>query len=231
MLSDPTKLMGFLNSATKSISTDEDFSVGDMRKLAGGLKGMDAGGIRFVTVPFGDYAPDPNRISLDKVRAEPLFEAIRQDIKVPEPAPTPSTKVSTAQGATLSMVRAAPEPPAAPAAPVAHNLVKVRVYSGGGAPAAEVAGRLRAEKFEVIGTPGPPPDGTAGKTQILYGEGAAPQAATLAELVPGVKPASAGSVPAGVVYLVLGKDWKGLQGLTPTGDREIRADQNICQGA
>ncbi|HEV7934120.1 MAG TPA: LCP family protein [Actinomadura sp.] len=230
MLSDPTKLMGFLSSATKSISTDEGFSIGDMRKLAGGLKGMDAGGIRFVTVPFGDYAPDPNRVSLDKARAEPLFEAIRKDTKVPEPAPKPSTQVSTAQGTTLSMVRAALE---TPAAPVAHNLVKVRVYNGAGgaASAAKVAGQLTAEKFEIVGTPGPLPNGTAARTRILYGEGAARQAATLAELVPGVKPAARTSVPAGVVYLVLGKDWKGLEGLTPTGDREIQANQNICKGA
>jgi hypothetical protein len=49
-------------------------------------------------------------------------------------------------------------------------------------------------------------------------------------MVPGVKPAYGRSVPKGVVHLVIGKDWKGLRGLTPTGAREIRADENICKG-
>lgn len=89
LLTDPAKLVRFLNAATKSIHTDQDFGVGDMRRLAGSLKGMDAGGVRFVTVPFGPYAPDPNRVSLDSARAEPLFEAIRKDTKVPDPVPVP----------------------------------------------------------------------------------------------------------------------------------------------
>jgi hypothetical protein len=49
-------------------------------------------------------------------------------------------------------------------------------------------------------------------------------------MVPGVKPVRRDSVPDGVVHLVLGEDWKGLRGLTPTGSREVRADQNICKG-
>jgi LCP family protein required for cell wall assembly len=79
MLTDPAAFVRVLDAATKSITTDKDFSVGDMRRLAGSLKGMGAGGVRFVTVPFAAYAPDPNRVSLDRLRAEPLFEAIRQD--------------------------------------------------------------------------------------------------------------------------------------------------------
>jgi LCP family protein required for cell wall assembly len=215
MLTNPTKFVRFLNAATKSISTDKDFSVGDMRKLAGSLKGMDAGGVRFVTVPFGAYAPDPNRVALDRSRAEPLFEAIRKDTKVPDPVPTPTSGKAAFER------------------PVDRSLVKVRVYNGAGpaTKAAEVAGRLKAERFKIVGTPSALRSGTTAKTQILYGSGAERKAATLAGLVPGVKPEARKSVPAGVVYLILGKDWKGLKGQAPTGAREVRADQNICKGA
>jgi LCP family protein required for cell wall assembly len=215
MLTDPGKFVRFLNAATKSISTDKDFSVGDMRKLAGSLKGMDAGGVRFVTVPFGAYAPDPNRVALDRTLAQPLFEAIRKDTKVPDAVPTSTTgKVATEK-------------------PVDRSLVQVRVYNGAGpaAQAVRVAGRLEAQGFKIVGTPGVLRNRTTAKTQILYGNGAARKAATLAALVPGVKPQARKSVPAGVVYLVLGKDWKGLKVQEPTGAREVRADQNICKGA
>lgn len=227
MLTDPTKFVRFLNAATKSISTDEDFSVSDMRKLAGSLKGMDAGGVRFVTVPFGAYAPDPNRVSLDRARAEPLFEAIRKDTKVPEPAPTPTVKAT----ATKANATRAAATTAITEQPVSRDLVKVRVYNGAGpaADAAEVARRLKEERFTIVGTPSALGNGGTAKTQILYGRGAERKAATLARLVPGVKPQARGSVPAGVVYLVIGKDWKGLEGEGPTGAREVRADQNICK--
>jgi LCP family protein required for cell wall assembly len=232
MLTDPAKFVRFLNAATKSISTDKDFSVGDMRKLAGSLKGMDAGGVRFVTVPFGAYAPDPNRVALDRARAEPLFEAIRKDTEVPDPAPTPSVKATAKPRSRANATTAAATTPITEK-PVSRNLVKVRVYNGAGpaAEAAEVARRLEEEKFTVVGTPGAVGNGDTAKTQILYGRGAERKAATLAQLVPGVKPQARGSVPAGVVYLVIGKDWKGLEGEGPTGAREIRADQNICRNA
>ncbi|MBC6456736.1 LCP family protein [Actinomadura sp. HBU206391] len=215
MLTDPGKFVRFLNAATKSISTDKDFSVGDMRKLAGSIKGMDAGGVRFVTVPFGAYAPDPNRVALDRAQAEPLFEAIRKDTKVPDPVPTPTTGKSAAEKS------------------VNRSVLRVRVDNGAGpaAQAAEVADRLKAKRYRIVGTPGALRSGTAAKTRILYGAGAARNAATLAELVPGVKPQASKSVSAGVVYLILGKDWKGLKGQGPTGAREVRADQNICKGA
>jgi LCP family protein required for cell wall assembly len=224
MLADPTKLLSFLDAATRSISTDQDFGIGDMRKLAGGLKGMDAGGVRFVTVPFGSYAPDPNRVALDRSRAQPLFDAVRRDTKVPGPALVQSTPPNVG-----------PMTSEQPAPTVPRRLVKVRVYNGAGhaVPAAKVADQLKTENFTLVGTPGPLPRGTAAKTQILYGKGAVRQAVTLAEVIPGVKPSPHKAVPAGVVHLVLGKDWKGLRGPgpAPTGAREVRADQNICDRA
>jgi LCP family protein required for cell wall assembly len=226
MLTDPTALVRVLDAATKSITTDKDFSVGAMRALAGSLKDMDAGGVRFVTVPFTAYAPDPNRVSLDQARAEPLFAAIRKDTRLPTPTPTPTPRSAATKPATK---------------PVNRNLVKVRIYYGAIGPAAvqsaqaaqaaQAASRLSAAGFQVIGTPGPAPGGTVARTRIRYGRAAARQAAALAAVISGVTPTRhVASVPAGMVYLVIGKDWKGFTGLTPTGTDEVRADQNICKG-
>jgi LCP family protein required for cell wall assembly len=212
MLTDPTTFVRVLDAATRSITADKDFSVGAMRRLAGGLKGMNAGGVRFVTVPFAAYAPDRNRVALDRTRAEPLFAAIRTDTKVPDTAPARA--------------------PAKAVKPVHRGLVRVRIYNGAGTPglAAQAADQLRAGGFQVVGT-GPLPSGTAAKTRIRYGHGGARQAATLAAVLPGVAPISRASVPAGVVHLVLGRGWKGFNDLMPTGTGEVRADQNICKTA
>jgi LCP family protein required for cell wall assembly len=212
LLTDPAALVRVLDAATKSITTDRDFSVRDMRRLASGLKGMDAGGVRFVTVPSTTYAPDPNRVALDQARAEPLFAAIRRDTRMPSAAPPPSRAPS---------VR-----------PVDRNLVQVRILNGTGiaGAATQAANQLRAGGFQVVGISGPPPNGTVAKTKIRFGRGAARQAATLATVVPGVPPAPHDSVPAGTVHLIVGKDWKGFRNLLPTGTGEVRADENICKG-
>jgi hypothetical protein len=93
-----------------------------------------------------------------------------------------------------------------------------------------VTDQLEAERFTVLGRPRRVPKGGGARTRILYGPGGERKAAVLAAMVPGVKPVRRDSVPDGVVHLVLGEDWKGLRGLTPTGSREVRADQNICKG-
>ncbi|GAA4635333.1 hypothetical protein GCM10023196_080390 [Actinoallomurus vinaceus] len=90
MLTDPTRAYRFLNAVTKSIATDDEFSVSAMKKLATSLKGMSAGTVRFVTVPTQTYPKDPNRVQWDMAQAGPLFEAIRKDDDLPAPKPEPS---------------------------------------------------------------------------------------------------------------------------------------------
>ncbi|MFL6051396.1 MAG: LCP family protein [Actinoallomurus sp.] len=94
MLTDPTRAYEFLNAVTKSISTDDAFSVSAMKKLATSLKGMSAGTVRFVTVPTQTYPKDPNRVQWDMAQAGPLFEAIRKDDDLPAPKPEPSKPVA-----------------------------------------------------------------------------------------------------------------------------------------
>lgn len=62
LLARPDKLFGFLDAATRSLTTDEDFDLGTMKGLASSIKDIGVGNIQFVTVPTQDYPADPNRV-------------------------------------------------------------------------------------------------------------------------------------------------------------------------
>jgi LCP family protein required for cell wall assembly len=103
LLFEPTRLYGFLDAATKSLTTDPEFSVGTMRDLASSIKGIGLDKIQFVTVPNETYAPDPNRVQW-KDSAKQIWSALRADRAVgakptkpsPSPSPTASLTVSPA---------------------------------------------------------------------------------------------------------------------------------------
>ncbi|WP_233510161.1 LCP family protein [Actinomadura craniellae] len=216
---DPGKLYGFLNAITKSIKTDSEFTVSAMQELAGGLRGMSAGKVRFVTAPWEAYPPDHNRVQLNRAQAAPLFDAVRRDNSLPPPAPPAPP----------------PPPPGAPPPqqPLPNQQVKISVYNAAGIDG--LAGRtvtaLTAQRFQAsIG-------GTARltrTTKILYGPGGERAAAALAKLLPGKQPTLKRDGRPGLVYLVLGSDWRGLKNTGPTVipkvAGEVRADANPCEG-
>ncbi|WP_310964742.1 LCP family protein [Nocardioides terrisoli] len=78
-LANPIKLYKFLDAATKSLITDEGFS--HLRSLVGlgeSLKSIGLDHIKFVTVPFAPYPPDPNRL-VWAPRAHQLWSRIIHD--------------------------------------------------------------------------------------------------------------------------------------------------------
>ncbi|WP_165966322.1 LCP family protein, partial [Actinomadura sp. 7K534] len=89
MLTDPGRTYDFLSAVAKSIKADEDLTLSVMQRLAGSLRGMSAGKVRFVTVPVEAYPQDRNRVQFNRALAEPLFRAVREDNKLPEPEPVP----------------------------------------------------------------------------------------------------------------------------------------------
>jgi LCP family protein required for cell wall assembly len=208
-LTNPTKLYGFLDAATKSVTADKDFTVDEMKKVAGSLQGMSAGKVQFITVPWGAYAPDPNRIAWRQPDANNLFAAIRSDNRIQAPAPAKQASLPPSQ-------------------------VKVRVLNGTSTPglAQRVGDQLTARGYSVvnIGTSPTKPN----QTELRYGSGAEQQAAALAQVAPSGKPVAAQSVTAGVVNLILGADWKGLKGAQPaaipkTSDA-VNAADDVCKG-
>ncbi|WP_165970764.1 LCP family protein, partial [Actinomadura sp. 6K520] len=89
MLTDPGRTYDFLSAVAKSIKADEDLTLSVMQRLAGSLRGMSAGKVRFVTVPVEAYPQDRNRVQFNRTLAEPLFRAVREDNELPEPEPVP----------------------------------------------------------------------------------------------------------------------------------------------
>ena len=154
-LTNPSKLYGFLNAATKSVTADKDFTVDEMKKVASSVQGMSAGKVQFITVPWGAYAPDPNRIAWRQPDANNLFAAIRSDNRIQTPTRAKQASMPPAQ-------------------------IKVRVLNGTSTPglAQRVGDQLTARGYAVqgIGTSAAKP----GQTQLRYGTGADRQAAALA---------------------------------------------------
>ncbi|WP_329519285.1 LCP family protein [Spirillospora sp. NBC_01491] len=217
MLTDPGRTYNFLSATTKSLKADDRLSLSVMQKLAGSLRGISAGKIRFVTVPVQAYPADKNRVQFNMALAGPLFQSVRGDNAPPEPPPPP--------------VPAQPDGPKVQ--PVRHVLVRVAVYNGTKIQnlGQRTADQLQEENFKVVKV-GTRKASAAGRTQILYGAGAERQAVTLANALPGHPPrAWAGGRP-GIVYLIIGTDGANLPGLNqrlPKVAGEIRADQDICK--
>ncbi len=184
MLTDPAKTYKFLKAATKSMTTDDDLNLATMKKIADGLKGMDAGQVRFVTVPVERYAPDPNRVQWNRERAQALFEAVRRDDDLPaEPAaPAPAQQALPVPGQVNVTVVAAGAPKKA-----VDNAVR----------------QLRERGFKVAKTVGKA--APVAETRLVYAPSAEAQASVLARALPDAVLTADGGAPAGGVRLVLGK--------------------------
>src|SRR5204863_2097290 len=99
-----------------------------MLKVGSSLQGMTSGKIRFITVPWGAYPLDHNRVALAQPAAGNFFASIRDDKTV-------SAAPKTSGNATI------------PA-----SQVKVRVYNSSGIPgkAQRIADQLTAQGFSVV---------------------------------------------------------------------------------
>jgi LCP family protein required for cell wall assembly len=215
MLADPGKTYSFLSAVAGSIKADDRLTLSAMQKLAGGLRGISAGKVRFVTVPVQGYPPDLNRVQVNPAQAAPLFKAIREDNTVPEPPPPPAKQV------------ARPVPPAQ---------VRVAVYNATTTAGLgqRIADQLQEKGFKVnkIATYGK--RSATAKTRILFGPGGQPQAAALAAAMPGHPPRLRPAGRPGQVYLIVGTDGAVLPGAAaplPKVVGEIRADQDVCAQA
>jgi len=207
VLSNPVKLNALLSAATKSLTTDEDLDLQAMTKIARGMQGLTAGKLRFVTVPWTQYPPDPNRVALRQPDADQFFAAIRNDTGIPQKK------------------RTAPK--------ISPSRIRVRVYNASGidGQARRVADQLEAQGYQVVGV------GTLTTrrtTRILYGPGAGREALALAEAVPDAdgQPVARANGTAGIVDLVVGPDWTALkprQTGIPRQQDEVRGTDDVCK--
>ncbi|MGW3951347.1 LCP family protein [Streptomyces sp. NPDC004752] len=87
VLTDPTKLYDLADTATKTVTTDSDLgSVKSLVGFANGLKGIGAAHMTMVTMPVRYDPANPNRVLLDKTRAQLVWTALKNDRPIPKTA-------------------------------------------------------------------------------------------------------------------------------------------------
>lgn len=130
-LLNPTKVVGVLNAATKSLTADPQLSdIGNLQELALSMRELRPNQITFVTMPWiprGDNAT----VAINEVKAAPLWEAIANDTSWPPARP-----------AEQPVLRVAPED------------IRVNVLNASGTRglAKRVARQLRAQGYNVVST-------------------------------------------------------------------------------
>jgi LCP family protein required for cell wall assembly len=134
----PDRLLRFLDSATKSITTDPELGdLNALRKLATDVKGIDTKDVTFLTAPNRPYPTNPNRVEL-KPSAESVWNALRYDQPLPGKRKATATPTPTTSGPPLV---------------TAPEKVRVQVLNGSSTAgeATRVAEALTAQGFQVVG--------------------------------------------------------------------------------
>jgi len=87
VLSDPTKLYDLADTATKAVTTDSDLaSVKKLVTFADGLKGIGSSRMTMVTMPVRYDPANPNRVLLEKAKAQLVWDALKNDRPIPASA-------------------------------------------------------------------------------------------------------------------------------------------------
>ncbi|MFE3525878.1 LCP family protein [Streptomyces sp. NPDC059161] len=101
VLTNPTKLYGLADAATKAITTDSELSsVNSLIGFANGLKGLDAANVKMITLPVAYDKADPNRVSPLTQQAKEVWDALAKD----QPIPASATADSAGDKGTASTV-------------------------------------------------------------------------------------------------------------------------------
>ncbi|GGT89951.1 LCP family protein [Streptomyces coeruleorubidus] len=98
VFTNPKKLLDLAETATKTVTTDSDLgSVNKLASFAGGLKGITPSNMHMVTMPVAYDPADPNRVLLQKKKADQIWKALENDKPIPKSA-TEGTATGEAKG-------------------------------------------------------------------------------------------------------------------------------------
>ncbi|MFJ9901693.1 LCP family protein [Streptomyces sp. NPDC101152] len=98
----PKKLYDLADTATRAVTTDSDLgSVDSLMSFAGGLQGIGSSRMHMVTMPVQYDPADPNRVIIDKAKAQQVWDALRKDLPIP-----PNATKGTASGEAKGVVTA-----------------------------------------------------------------------------------------------------------------------------
>lgn len=105
LFSDPALLYDLADTATSAVTTDTDLdSAADLLGLAELLKGVDPARMQMLTMPVRYDPDDPNRVVPLERKAERVWEALRDDRRVPKSA----VDGSAGSGSDADVVRPQP---------------------------------------------------------------------------------------------------------------------------
>ncbi|MER5544359.1 LCP family protein [Streptomyces sp. NPDC002589] len=98
VFTNPKKLYDLADTATKTVTTDSDLgSVNSLIDFTDGLKGIGANHMTMVTMPVQYDPADPNRVLLEKTKAQLVWDALKHDRPIPKSA-TEGTATGEAKG-------------------------------------------------------------------------------------------------------------------------------------
>ncbi|MFF5537023.1 LCP family protein [Streptomyces cinerochromogenes] len=98
VLTNPKKLYDLADTATKAVTTDSDLgSVNSLIDFASGLKGISSSHMKMVTMPVQYDPANPNRVLLEKTKAQLVWKALKNDRPIPKSA-TKGTATGEAKG-------------------------------------------------------------------------------------------------------------------------------------
>ncbi|GAP48023.1 LCP family protein [Streptomyces azureus] len=98
VFTNPKKLLDLAETATRTVTTDSDLgSVNKLASFAGGLKGITPSNMHMVTMPVAYDPADPNRVLLQKKKADQIWKALENDKPIPKSA-TEGTATGEAKG-------------------------------------------------------------------------------------------------------------------------------------
>ncbi|MFJ4078622.1 LCP family protein [Streptomyces iakyrus] len=98
VFSNPKRLLDLAETATNTVTTDSDLgSVNKLASFASGLKGISPSNMHMVTMPVAYDPADPNRVLLQKKKADQIWKALQNDRPIPKSA-TEGTATGEAKG-------------------------------------------------------------------------------------------------------------------------------------
>ncbi|MCC5479091.1 LCP family protein [Streptomyces sp. NPDC059680] len=101
VLTSPKKLYDLADTATKTVTTDSDLgSVNSLIDFADGLKGIGAKDMTMITMPVRYDPANPNRVLMEKQKAQLVWDALKNDRPIPR-----SATAGTATGEANGVVR------------------------------------------------------------------------------------------------------------------------------
>lgn len=192
-LTNPKALYGFLNSATKSLTTDKDLAgIKPLYKLASAVKDIPEDRLAFVTVPNypreADVPTDKANVVWQYPQAADLFTAMAKDKEM---------KKKEVDAAAKDLI-------------TAHQ-VRVRVLNGTGEQgrAAKVSKELRTAGFTVVSTGNA--TSSVETSTVTCPEDQRRHATVLASRLTGERPKVSTDSDTDVVTLTVGSDFEGVR--------------------